>query len=367
MLENLGFFQEIKSAFYDELVNASHGQKTNLLYAKNPISEQSLAESGTPFQVIVVGGTNFISATVVRKNGRLEILKTTKDVTPILDSKETLVNLIIKHLEPETRVLALNFAFPMNVVTRGNILDGELINGTKEHGLSDLVGKTIGLEIEKEIFLKLNQTVSVAVCNDTVSLGLAGLDNLESHGHKNEVVAVGIVGTGYNFGFFDSSKSFINLESGNLSNFKASSTLSEVDKNSSNPTRNLFEKEVAGAYLWQHFNLLSAQNGLNKTVSDSVKLSDLALSDKSQPGNIARELFVKAAGMVAAQIAALADFMIESDPNQKLNLFIEGSVFWKGFEFEKNVKLALKELTDKEIEIREIQDSAILGTARLVG
>jgi hexokinase len=255
----------------------------------------------------------------------------------------------------------------MNDVTRGNILDGELANGSKEHKLSDLVGKAIGLEIEKDVLLKLNQTISVAVCNDTVSLGLAGMDSLESQGNKSVAMAVGIVGTGYNFGFFDSSKTFINLESGNFSNFKSSSTLSDVDIKSSNPTRNLFEKEVAGAYLWQHFNLISVQHGLNTTVSDSVKLSDLAQNDSTQAGEIARGLFVRSANMVAAHIAALADFMLESDLKQKLNLFIEGSVFWKGFEFEKNVKLALKDLTDKEIEIREIEDSAILGAARLVG
>lgn len=316
---------------------------------------------------MVAGGTNFISATVIRRNGHLQILKTIKDNTPILDSKTTLIDLIIKHLDSQTKVLALNFAFPMNVVARGNILDGELVIGAKGHKLEGLVGKTIGLEIEKDIFLKLNKEIKVAVCNDTVSLGLAGLNFLQQNNLSDQKIAAAIVGTGFNSGFFESSNSFINLESANFNNFKHSHTLTILDKTSLNPGLNLFGKEFAGIALALHFNQLSNENNLNKTIETSEQLTELAKNDRSKVGHIARELFNKGAGMVAAHFAALADFMLESNPKQKLNLFIEGSVFWNAFEFEKNVRLALKELTDKEIEIREIEDSAILGTARLVG
>jgi len=367
MIENLNFNLGIKNVFIKELKEASNGQQNSLLYVKNPIPSVKLVVPETQFQVMVIGGSKFISANVIRENGNLNILKTTNSITPILDNRETLINLIIKHLDPTTKVLALNFAFPVKVVSREGILDGELINGTKEHRINDLIGKIIGFEIEQAISLKLDQNILVTVCNDTVSLGLAGLDILENQGFLNESIAVGIVGTGYNFGFFSDQNTFINLESGNFNNFTPSKTLSAIDLKSSNPTKNLFEKEVAGGYLWQHFNLLSEQEHLDIRIKDSAMLSTIAQNDQSKAGEIARALLKRGAGMVAAHIAALADFMLESKTKQKLNLFVEGSVFWKAFEFEKNVKQVLKELTDKEIVIREIENSAILGTARLVG
>jgi hexokinase len=367
MIENLNFYNDLKNSFYSELISARQGQKTSLLYAKNQLPASPLVKDQSPFQVMVIGGTNFISATVLRQNGILQILKTTKQKTPILDCTETLLGLIIKHLEPETKILALNFAFRMNPVNRENVLDGELLSGSKGHLLADLLGKTVGFEVETRIFEKLGRKITVAVCNDTVSIGLASLDFLEKTDKNNQKIAVAMVGTGFNSGFFDTSNTFINLESTSFNNFKHSKTLDILDINTSNPGQNLFGKEFSGKYLPQHFNLLSAQNGLNTTIEGSEQLSELAKNDKSKSGEIARGLIQKGAFMMAAHIAALADFMLESDPKKKLNLFIEGSVFCKAYNFEKQTEIALKELSNKQIEIMKIENSSILGTAKLVG
>ena len=367
MADNHNFFFDLKNSFYSELVGASQGHKTSLLYSKTTPPVKLQIEDRTQFQVMVVGGTNFVSATMLRQDGVLPIFKTTKQKTPVLDCTKTLVRLIIEHLEPETKIVALNFAFRINPVIRENILDGILLSGSKGHILADLIGKIVGFEVENEIFKKMGRKVTVAVCNDTVSLGLAGLDFLERNRQSHQKIAVAIVGTGFNSGFFDASNSFINLESANFNNFKHSQSLDILDQSSSTPGQNMFDKELAGRYLPKHFNLLSAQNGLNITVKDSQQLSELAQKDHSKAGQIARQLIQKSANMVATHMAAIADFILKSEPKEKLNFFVEGSVFWKAFEFEKKERLALTELSDKEIEIHKIENSAIVGAARLIG
>ena len=369
MIENIEFYRNLAAGLTNEFQAADGGEKTSLLYAKNPIPTQRLVEAGNTFQVLIIGGTHTHCATLQRRSEGLVIVESSKKPTPILHSREVLMDIVENNVNKETTVLGLNFAFPMQVIARGDILDGTLVSGTKEHTFNGLVGKNVGEEIEKELFARRGQKIQVAVCNDTVSLGLAGLDYIESKGIKNARVAAGIVGTGFNFGLFTEPSLFVNLESGNFSNFEHAKTTNFIDKNSTNPGKNIFEKEVGGRYLWEHFNLRAEQEGLNVSLTDGLELSNLAEKDLTTAGQIASEILERAAGMVAAEIAAVNALSQQKMPTSSKTLYlaVEGSVFWNAYRFADAVKAILYEISNEEVEIFHVENSGILGTARLVG
>lgn len=318
----------ITNNFFEELINAENGKKTSLAFIKYPIPKNFFPIKEKVYQEISIGGTIIKSQIIINK--KIIKKKVQKIKNPLL-SKKDIFKIINNHKDKKINLLFLNFAFPLKPVLRENLLDGKLIKATKEHQLKDLVGKVVGEELERYFYQKERKNIKITVVNDVVFLLL---HSLRKNYHPLSVVA-GVVGTGTNFGFFLDETTAINLESGNFNKFHLSKTGLIIDKNSKNPGEQLFEKEVAGAYLYQHYNLITKKN-----IKSTKKLSQLA----KEGDLIAQKLINRSAFLIACQIVGIYRFKKLKNPNLKLKLIIEGSLFKRGWQYEKTVKNKLKML-----------------------
>lgn len=343
----------LKDNLLDEFRQAEKGRKTSLAYAVHKFNpEKKQARSA---KAIVVGGTNIAAADVTREGLSINFSEVYTDVLPEIDRAERLFEIIEKTAGNSDGIFGLNFAYPMRPLLRDGRLDGILIKGTKEHSFDGLVGKEIGLAVEK-FFSDKNRDVTITCANDTVCLVLAGLS-----GYDPSTLAAGVVGTGFNFGFFNDRSEIVNLESGNFSGFLPSDSCRILDRESRDPGEQLFEKETSGAYLHLHYNIINAERGnAAKKIEDAEELSNAAAAGDK----LAEELFEKSASLVAAEIAAIYQFR----GKPLLNLTIEGSLYWKGWMFRENVEKYLESLGVPRgaVNIRFIEESSIVGAAELV-
>lgn len=341
--------KQIRDNFVEELKNASLGKKTSLAFIKNPLPQKPLVKDGEIFQVMVVGGAVFETALVKKEGNSLLILKQQKETLPLFKNKQTFLTFVEKNLYPKISVVALNFAYALKPVIRGRVIDGiKLGTGGKGHKFTGLINKKVGEEIEKYIFSKRQRKIKVVVANDTICL-------LLSNPIMKPTIVAGIVGAGTNFAFFLDENSAINLESGNFDKFPQTATGKIVDQNSTQPGKQLFEKEVSGAYLYQHYNVLKHRSELSST---------LELNNYAEKGDIfAQKLIERSASLIACQIAGLYQFK-----SRNLKFIMEGSLFWHGWHYRDFVEKYLAQLgvAKKYFKFIKIKDSGIIGASRLV-
>ncbi len=355
---DLDDLQKIRKNLFEEINKSSEGTKTSLPFIENliPLRNKSINGRG---RVIVVGGSNLISALVKKENDQIIIEQIEKEDLPKLDSARIFMEMLANNILVDTKLLALNFGYPLQVINRDNKIDGKLLEGAKEHKFEGLIGKNIGEELEKYLFVKRNKKVDVSVANDIVCLIKAG----SSKTQWQETVG-GIVGTGFNFGFYLDERTIINIESGYFANFPQTETGKIVDKKSLNPGRHLFEKEISGGYIYKHYNVIAKILDLPfKNVSSTLELNEVAIKDKGCDKTIC-ELFKRSASLVACQIAALYDYKNQSS----LTIYMEGSLFWKGKNYKEYVFDFLLKLGIPygKVKIEKIEKSYVLGAARLI-
>lgn len=361
--------KKIRDNFVAELTLSAQGQKTSLAFIKNPLPQKTLVDNGQVFQVMVVGGSLLEKALVRKQEDKIIILSYAKETLPLLTDREFFLSFIEKHINPEVNTVALNFTYPLKPLLRNNILDGQLIYGTKEHQFNGLLNKIVGQEIENHIFGKHKREIRVTVANDTICLILAGLTKTNW-----ENLVAGAVGTGMNFAFFLDKNTVVNLESGNFDKFPQTKTGKEIDKKSANPSKYLFEKEVAGRYLYQHYNLICQKLNLDTSLlSSTYNLNQLLnylnhdrVRDKLTIKIIARQLLERSASLIACQVAGIYLFkQLRRDPS--LTFIMEGSLFWQGWHYKENVKKYLERLSipKNAIKFIKIKDSSIIGAAKL--
>lgn len=348
---------KVKNNFLSELERANSGEKTSLPFIVHEIPEFSIVEENETFQVIVIGGTYGISAEVEKNGMSCKILSQKKVTLPLLSNKESLFLLLDQLFLDSTRVLVINFAFPIMPIFENGKLDGKLVTGTKGHAFKGLVDKNIGAEIERYIWEKQNKKILVSVANDTVCLLLSGLEKADS-----KKLAAGIVGSGMNFAIFLDSHKLVNLESATFNKFPLSVEVEEIDSESANPGTYLYEKAVAGVYLYKHFNIqLRHLHVSHPAVSSTEDLDTLARENTGEVGDIARNLIKRSAQLISAQIAAIMEFR-----KTDMVFVMEGSLFWRGYMYKETVAKTLAELTEYKAEFMEIENSGILGAAHLV-
>lgn len=348
----------IANNFYQDLKKASQGKKSSLSFIKNTLPEKPLVAKEEIFQVMVIGGSVLKSTLLKSSYRKTTILSQKKEQLPLLKNKKTLFLLIEKHLHPKINCLALNFAFPLKPKIRENLLDGQLLKATKEHQLIGLLNNLAGRELEKYIYQRKKRKIKITIANDTICLLLSGL----SKARWSNLIA-GVVGTGINFAFFTDKKTAVNLESGNFNRFPQTKTGNIIDLSSSNPGEQLFEKEVAGAYLYQHYNL-SNYLLYDRDIDNTFQLNQLA-----QKGNsLAKKLLQRSASLIACQIAGIYFFKNFKFQISNLKLIMEGSLFWLGYHYQDYVKnyLQLLEVPKKAINFIKVKNSDIIGTAQLV-
>ncbi|MFA9289182.1 MAG: hypothetical protein ACEQSA_04880 [Weeksellaceae bacterium] len=346
------------NAFRKELELSAQGQTTSLPYIKHRLTQASIVPKNDIFQAIVIGGSYFQKARIKNVQSNLQILQYDTGDQPVFDTKETLFAFIEQHLEPEVTVVALNFAYPMTPVTRGDLLDGILVRGTKENIFAGLTGKAVGEEFEKYIQEKQGRSIRVACANDTICLLLSGLMH-----HTWYNLAAGIVGTGLNFAIFTDKHTAVNLETSNFNKFTPSAAGRAIDDASTKQGTSLYEKEIAGAYLYKHFNYLAKERNLDVEEIKSTKLIDVLAKDTNpEIANTAKEVIQHSAELVAAQVAGIMQFC-----QRDLTFIMQGSLYWKGVGYKETVEKLVTELCPQyTASYEQVLHSDLYGAAKLV-
>jgi hexokinase len=230
--------------------------------------------------------------------------------------------------------------------------------GTKEHAFQGLVGEPVGKTIERYIKSKYNRNIRVSIANDTICLTLAGLTK-----HPANSIAGGIVGTGMNFAVFLDDTHLVNLEAANFDKFPQSPEGKQIDAQSNKKGMALYEKEVSGGYLYNHFNMRIAKNQIKHPSLESTHQMDrIARGDIFKATEIARDLFEHSASLIACQVAGITEFK-----KRDMTFVMEGSLFWIAWHYKQIVEKYVKMLVPNyTVTFEEIKDCGIVGAAKLV-
>ncbi len=353
---NLIQIKKIRDNFIEELNLSERKNKTSLPFIINPLPSKKIVKNEEVFQAIVVGGSMGKIAKLKNNTNGLEILSTEEKEQPRFDSYEIFMEYLENQLHVDTKILAVDFAFPLSPILEDGILDGILLRGTKEHLFHGLVGKKIGEEISNYFLKKRGQKILVSCANDTVCLLLSGLTK-----YSKDNLACGILGTGMNAAFFLDENKCVNLESASFDKFPKSPEGEIIDASSTQPGTALFEKEITGAYLYKHFNLIIKEKGIDfKPINSTLELKNLSHENSGEVSKIANELLDKSAAYISAQIAAISEFK-----KRDMVFVMDGSFFWEST-YKKRVDEMIPRLTNYKIELVEIKNNTVLGPAQLV-
>lgn len=351
--------ETIKRNFVSELRNASKNGQTSLRFIEHQLPSEKLVMDGDIFQVLVIGGTVFKKALFKKTDNQITALDEYSEEHPPLSTKEMFLEFISGQLYHQSNIVSINFAFPLDPLVRKGRLDGVLMSATKSHNtFSGLIGNIVGETIEEYITIKLQRKTLVSIANDTVCLLLSRPD-----AYPLENLAGAIMGTGTNTTFIDNN-SAINIQSGGFSRFTPSNECLGIDKKSLKPGASLFEKEIAGAYLYKQFNYLLEKNQINHPLINSTKELYVIMLNSQDNGikEIASSLFEKSAAFFAGQIAGLAAFK-----NHPLIVIMEGSIYWENQNYREYFNKYLSKLSyELEIKIVRVENSSIIGAAKLI-
>jgi hexokinase len=163
-----------------------------------------------------------------------------------------------------------------------------------------------------------------------------------------------IVGTGSNVGAYlpmavlrklsspgwPSDLMAVNFESGAFSPPGLGPADEDVDRASTNPGAQRFEKAVSGAYLGRVFSAAAARMGIGiPGAVESSEVSRLAAEERgSAAGALARAVIDRSADLVAAALAATGDVIGGEGP---LSVHAEGSLIRKGPGYAERVRSTL--------------------------
>lgn len=340
-------------AFSQMLVD-SQTQKTALPFIKHNLSENPIVKTDEEFQSLTIGGS-ICQSDRMRIDGKVHSLDHKVLDQPSFNTEEEFLSFFETMLDPQTRVVALNFAYPMSPLSRNGVLDGILVSGSKENTFSGMVGKPVGETIETHVKQKLNREIKVSVANDTICLLLSGLTQ-----YKWSELAAGIVGTGLNFALFLDEHTAVNLEAANFNAFEQTAEGKQIDSESASPGDALIEKEVSGAYLYKHYNLI-AQNKSLQPVHNTKEIDEKARSGSPEEKEIATLVLTRSAQLVAAQIIGIMEFQ-----KKDLIFVMQGSLFWKGYQYKETIEKTVVETTNYKAQFVKIENADLLGAAKLV-
>lgn len=365
-----GELKKVSHAFCEEIQHAYAGLPSSLPFLIHKLPPIHPIKDGTIIQVMVFGGTIFKTARFHKKHGEIMQIGTEREKhIPIFHNKEVFLQFIMNEWHYNIDYLAVNFAYPLQPIDNKELLDGILIRGTKEHTFTDLVGKPVGKIIQDAFFEKTQRKIRVTVANDAVCLVLSEADAL----NWNTIVG-GIVGTGVNYTITLPKSTIVNLECGNFNGFTISESGMQIDTSSSNPGEQQMEKEIAGAYLFQHYNYYIKKNNLaTPLLSTSSQLSAVA-SDKVHNGSqLARSILERSAALTASQMAGIHAFKSDLAGSTgltgltNLTFVMEGNLFWHGWQYKENVERNLDALgLHDSISFTQNEHHAIKGALQLI-
>ena len=283
------------------------------------------------------------------------------------------------------------FSYPAEALPKG---DANLLRWTKGVSINEMVGKPVGQPLVDYLNNKHNKKFTgIKVINDTVASLFAGLAD---SGYDAYIGL--IVGTGTNMASFvraDKIKKLdwkmlkkenpnitpdslipINLESGNFNPPHLTNIDNIVDALSDNKGFQRFEKAVSGMYLGEVLKSVFPCD-LFEDKFDAQKLTSIINYPdiyKDKYVDMALNIYVRSAELVAASIAGLILVLISHNPDIKnIKLTAEGSLFWSELHEWDNyaeivsytLDLILEELDyeDITVSIEPIENANLIGTA----
>jgi hexokinase len=350
--------RQVKDNFVSVLQKATEGEQTSLPFIRHHFRPVSLMQSGDMFQALVIGGSVCQKATMKKVGDQVQILEHSREQQPPFHTKADLMAFLETQIHPKVEVIALNFAYPLTPILRNSMPDGILQSGTKENVFDGLVGTQVGEAIETYMKQVHGRTIRVAVANDVICLLLSGFVS-----HEWDAIAAGIVGTGMNFAIFLNRNTMVDLESANFIDFPQSEAGKEIDMHSVSPGVALYEKEVSGAYLYQHFNILAKKRDiLFQTIDSSEQLNFLVRHEMPEVVELARKVLDHSASLVSTQIAGILEFS-----KRDLTFIMQGSLFWGGHGYKERIEDLVAELVpDYSASYEQILHSDIIGASKLV-
>jgi hexokinase len=349
----------ITKSVVSELQSAKQKQSSSYRYIPHTFSPHPIVKDNEQFQVLIIGGSVYKSSHVIKKSDGIKVLDQKQGQQPVFDTDETFLNFVLEMIDPSVRVVGINFAYALEPVFEYDRLDGLMVGGNmKDNAFAGLENKPLGSTIEAYIKEKRGQEVIVSAANDTICLLLSGLTQ-----YDYDQVAAGIVGTGMNFALFEDQTKMINLESAHFNKFELTLEGIAVDNHSANKGNALTEKEVAGAYLYKIFNEgLLLRNINHAPIQTTEQIDEIAENDQTEAGKFANEILDRSAGLVAAQVAGITQFL-----NRDTAFVMEGSLFWKGYKYRERVERLVREIIPQfNVSYIHIPDSGIFGGAKLV-
>lgn len=337
--------------FKHELLAALHNQNSCLPMILNPIYKM---EASPGFGVAVsIGGTNgYVSSFRISRSKQLKFYNRISFVLPEDTRMNSLFHLIAQNILTATKgrkskfTIGIGFAYPLKPLLTDRFVDGELLYMSKGRTIEGLVGKRVGQEFHKFLIREYRIDTTVAVANDAISLLLGG-DGVELSG---------VVGTGLNFAYwekrhmiaplklanltgFSQAEVAINIEAKNFDKIPETNLRDIVDAKSNDPGYSLAEKEAAGAYLFQIFNVgrgkiigedfpeLSSTDELNDLVTNAFPFDGIAKEKRKLARIFAQRIFNRSAQIVAIEICGILEKIGKT--KGIVPIVMEGGIFWK--------------------------------------
>ena len=352
------------------------------------------------------GGTNFRAAIVQFAKGEKPVIL--ENLKQALSCKETggfkqedlfnaMAGLIVqlKHLDKTVTHIGYCFSYPAESTLNG---DSILLRWTKEIDIPDMVMKLVGeplLTYLNNLEGLKNQFKTIKVVNDTIACLFAGL---AQPGYDTYIGL--IVGTGTNMAALihrdqieKLNKDYqggnlipVNLESGNLKPTYANKEyLTEVDRQvdaqSNDPGRQLFEKAMSGGYIGSVFRNAFPDITIEPKF-DGENLNNMLNYPaiyKDEYVKAAKQIFNRSAQLVAASLAGLTLVLTSyQDENtfdksiRNICLAADGSLFWSEDKNGKNYNELVRENLESLLKsfglnihfhFNHLNDANLIGSA----
>ena len=391
-----------------EMERGLNGEKSSLGMIPSFIDPHSPFLRDKPVIVIDAGGSNLrIASVTIAKSGEVIISHFQKHPMPGVQkevSKKEFFEKIANWMRPVIDVSdRIGFCFSYPTEMHDN-LDGKLLSFSKEIKAHEVIGANIGEELLKSLKDKgLSHDKKLVLLNDSVATLLAGKARGESREYEKYLGF--ILGTGCNLAYTEKSSAIkkmssalphqiVNLESGNYNGLVQGEADLILDKQTINPSHQLFEKKVGGAYFGalcretiklageSIFSSSAAQYFTHpleinsKHIGDFLKnphqkaspFSTLKTMDKEILYYLLDEMISRSVFAVCFQMASV---MVRSgegkNPLYPICINVDGSTIHKTHSYHDRLNFFLREYVQKKsdifYELTKVEEAPLIGSA----